>query len=233
MPDETPPAEDFILYPDKRKAVKALNKRMLFFMLPMLLFFFAFFGALYYGIPALIARHPGAPSPVALRARVPATFSFMLWVPWIFVVEAALLYPIMRRNIARQTKPIVILSRDGIHVDTYGTHIGLIRWDEIAEIRPYKLFYLFIGIVPKDSHLLAKRLPASSALLLRLNVLCIPLYKLFSQFIAPINIPEQNLPIPADELMQRIRAYQAAYRRPVAYDASQEGVWPPPPRPPD
>lgn len=231
MPDAPPPEEDFVVYPDKRKALKALNKRMLFIMLPMILFVFVVFDGLYYGIPALVARASGAPSPAVLRASVPATFSFMLWLPWLLVVEMAFLYPFMRRKISRQSKPIAVLSRDGIQVDTLGTHIGLIRWDEIAEIRPYKLFYRFIGIVPRDSALLAKRLPASSALLLRLNVWCIPLYKLFGRFVAPINIPEQYLPISGDEMLQRIRAYQTAYSRPVSYDAPQEGVWPPPPRP--
>jgi len=232
---DTTPAADYVLYADTKKSVNGLNKRMLFIMLPVVLLSFLFFGALGHGLT--IPRHgasggPAAPVHIALD---PAMAAFVSWVPWFLLAECALLYVVMARAHKKQTKPIVVLSPEGITVDTTATHIGLIRWEEIEEVRSYTLIYRYVGIIPRNTGALCRRLGGSRSWLLQLNAFCIPLYKLLGMFVAPINIPQVYLPITVDELTARIRAYQEAFALPAvpAYRAVPEttdgSIWPPPP----
>lgn len=148
--------------------------------------------------------------------------------PWFITALYAFLYLSVLIALRRQQLPIVILSPDGITVRTLGTQVGLIPWEEISEIRAYNLLYRFVGIVPRDSDGLCRRMGTIRALLLRLNSWVIPLYRLFGVFVAPINIPQEYLPITADELAARIGDYRASAPPPSAQRV-QTSVWPPPP----
>ncbi len=226
------PPEDYVLYADTKKSLTGLNKRMLFIMVPLVLLSFLYFGALAHQFtpppPVLPGQHIAPP-------RVSATAARISWFPWFLVAECVFLYVIAARSHKKQKKPIVVLSSEGIAVDTMATHVGLIRWDEIEEVRPYNFMYRYVGIVPKNTSALCRRLGAGRSWMLQVNAFCIPLYKLLGVFVAPINIPQVYLPITVDELTARIRAYQETYARPVvpAYGTvpvpHDGSVWPPPP----
>ena len=155
--------------------------------------------------------------------------------PWFLVAECTFLYFMSVRSYKNQSKPIVTLSSEGIGVDTQGSHLVLIYWDEIEEVRNYNLIYRYVGIVPKNLNALIQRLGMRRAWLLRFNAACIALYKPFGLFVAPINIPQVHLSISADELLSHIQHYQRVYSQSsIRHQPGQvfvtEGVWPPPPR---
>jgi len=228
-------AADYVLYADTKKSVSGLNKRMLFIMLPLVLLFFLFFGAMGRGFT--IARHRASGRPAASLhiALDPMMAAIVSWVPWFLLAECALLYLIMARAHKKQTKPIVVLSAEGIAVDTTAAHVGLIRWEEIEEVRSYTLIYRYVGIVPRSTDALCRRLGGSRSWLLQVNAFCIPLYKLIGVFVAPINIPQVYLPITVDELTARIHTYQEAYTVPPGFApqaapiVADGSIWPPPP----
>ena len=108
-------------------------------------------------------------------------------------------------------------------------------WEEIGEVRVYNLGYRYVGVVPRDAKTLYRRLGMRRSWLLWLNTACIPLYQLFGIFVAPINIPQAYLPVPADELAAMLHSYQVAYGHRSDEATPAEGTWPPPPtvpRPP-
>lgn len=225
------PTDDYVLYADTKKSLSGLNKRMLFLLLPIVVLSFIFCGVfahMFTPQPILPGQHNPPP-------QVSSTAAHISWFPWFLLAECAFLYVVMARSHRKQQKPIVVLNSEGITVDTTATHLGLIRWDEIEEVRSYTLIYRYVGIVPKNSSALCRRLGTGRSWMLQLNTFSIPLYKLLGIFVAPINIPQVYLPITVDELTARIRAYHEAYIRPVvpayqsvpiAYDGS---IWPPPP----
>lgn len=237
LSESTLPSEDYVLFADRSKSLSGLNKRMLFIVLPLVLLSFVFYGYFAHGF--LIPIHVNnSPHPVRhIRVQFdPAISFFFSWFPWFLLAECVLLYSLAARSYRKQAKPILTLSSEGIGVDTMGTHLGLIYWDEIEEVRNYTLIYRNVGIVPKNTAALRQRLGMKRTQLLRLNAGVIPLYKLLGIFVAPINIPQVHLPITADELLARIQLYQAAYshrtnRLPPSTGSSDiEGVWPPAPR---
>ena len=129
------------------------------------------------------------------------------------LIECIVIYAIMKQATLRQTQPAVVLSREGMKIHLIGHDIGLVRWDEIAEIRTYNLWpYRYVGIVPKDTPALCKRL-GKKATLIRANDWCLRwLYRPLRVWCAPINIPQQNLPITADSLLARIAAFEAGQK---------------------
>jgi len=228
-------ADGYVLYADTKKSLAGLNKRMLFFLLPLVVLSFVFFGAFSHGFA--IPRHgpSGQPAPALRVPFDPAMAAFFSWFPWFLLAECVFLYVVMARSHRKQKKPIVVLNADGIEVDTTATHLGLIRWDEIEEVRPYTFIYRYVGIVPKNTSALCRRLGAGRAWVVQLNAFCILLYNLLGIFVAPINIPQVYLPITIDELTARIRAYQEAHARAAAnaygtvLGTSDGNIWPPPP----
>lgn len=140
--------------------------------------------------------------------------------PWLIAVFYIVIYFTMVVALRRQNRPIITISPEGLTIHTVLTQFGLLRWDEIAEVRTYNLLYRFVGIVPRDPAALYRRI-GRRGLLLRLNSWCVPLYRLFGLFVAPINIPQEYLPVTADELAEWIRAARPG--------APKEGVWPPAP----
>lgn len=229
--EDTP---EFVLYADTRKSLRGLNIRTLCIMLPLVLAMFAFFGALTHGLTLSTPRHFGPAASVSVSLSAPPALSALFsWFPWFLVAEVVVLYIIVRRATLNQKKPAVRLTPEGITVYSLGMQLGLIRWEEIAEIRAYTFIYRCVGIVLRDIGAVARRAKASSALVLRLNQFFIPLYQAFGIFVAPINIPQVYLSLSADELLARIKAYRAAYAQALPRQTALPGVWPPPPIRPD
>ena len=188
------PTEDYVLFADRSKSVSGLNKQMLFFLLPLVLLSFAFSHYLASGFSVTI--HSKTPPYAARRVQVPyspTTNGILTLFPWLLVGECALLYLIMVRSYKKQKKPIIILSARGIEVDTSGTHLGLIYWNEIEEICSYTFIYRFVGIVPKNTTAFCQRLGMRCAWLVQMNLARILLLKPFGLIVAPINIPQLHL----------------------------------------
>jgi hypothetical protein len=229
----TLPTDDYVLYADQRKMSGNLNKRMLLFCVPLVLFLFAFCGILTHGLSVLDphSASPSGPTPLFVRTSSPAAV-ILGWAPWFVTAEVLIVWLIAGRAQRKQIKPLVVLSPQGISIDTTAQHLGLLTWDEIAEVRTYNLCYRYVGVVPRDTQALCRRLGTRRSWLLWLNAACIPLYKPFGIFVAPINIPQVYLPVTADELAATIHRYQAAYVRTPNWEAlpPSENVWPPPPR---
>lgn len=209
--------DSLIIYPDKRKMIRRLNMRGLCVLLPVavgLFVLFAFLRRLVF--PAF--SNPVHPVP-------PAIVTEFTLLPWGILVFYFAVYVTMLAVLQRQNRPLITLSPEGLLIHTVGTQIGLLRWEEIGEVRTYTFLYRYVGIVPRDPVALYRRL-GSRSLLLRLNSWCVPLYRLFGQFIAPINIPQEYLPMSADELATLIRE-----RRPLDPPPPvAAGVWPPAPQ---
>lgn len=205
-----------VILPDRRKMLRRVNLRAVFILLPVVVAIFALFAFL----GSLIAP----PRPPALEAEI--TF-----IPWFIFGLYATIYVAGVAAVRRQRLPIVTLSPVGISVQTMLTPVGLIPWDQVAEIRPYTMLYRYVGIVPRDLDGLCRRLGGRGALLIRANSWVAPLYDVFGLFVAPINIPQEYLPITANELADRIRDFRAARitRDLSPATPSTPGVWPPPP----
>ncbi len=209
--------ESLVIYPDKRKMFRRLNMRAVFILLPVVAGVFVLFAFLRRLIlPAI--PNPAHPVPPFIVTE----FTFL---PWCVLVFYFAVYVFTLAVLQRQNRPLITLSPEGLIIHTVATQIGLLRWDEIGEMRTYTFIYRYVGIVPRDPTRLYRRL-GSRALLLRLNSWCVPLYRLFGQFIAPINIPQEYLPMSADELARLIRDYRPLDLPPPA----AAGVWPPAPQ---
>ena len=230
----TPPAspsEDYILYADRRKMLVGFHRRMLLICVPMVVLAFAASGALGHRIPVPL-HHPYYPGPSFTWVRTPPLLNAILgWAPWFLFAEVVFLWLVVGRSCRRR-------QRDGAKANgSRPAHMGEMSWDEVGEVRCYTFLYRYVGVVPADTAALCRRLGPRRAWLLWMNAACIPLYKFFGLFVAPINIPQVYLPIPAEELASSIRSYQAAYGRPSAFGYGQstplepptEGTWPPPP----
>jgi hypothetical protein len=229
----TLPTDDYVFYADQRKMNGNLNKRMLLICVPLVLFMFALCGILTHGLDTL-SPHPSAHSghaPLFVRTSSPIVV-VLGGLPWFLTAEILILWLISGRAQRKQVKPLVTLSPQGMSIDTTAQHLGLLTWDEIGEVRTYNLIYRYVGIVPRDTQALCRRLGTRRSWVLWMNAACIPLYKLFGRFVAPINIPQVYLPVTADELAATIHRYQAAYARTPNWEAlpPSENVWPPPPR---
>jgi hypothetical protein len=162
---------------------------------------------------------PAIPNPAhPVPSFIVTEFTFL---PWCVLLFYFAVYVTMLAVLQRQNKPLLTISPEGLMIHTVATQIGLLRWEEIGEVRTYNFIYRFVGIVPRDLSSLYRRL-GSRSILLRLNAWCIPLYRMFGQFIAPINIPQEYLPMSADELAALIREHQPL-DPPLPAAA---GVWP-------
>lgn len=101
--------------------------------------------------------------------------------------------------------PALRINEDGIYDNASLGGVGLIRWEEIAEIFVYSLMgQKMLGIVPLDWPALLARQPRYKQALMNANA---------GVAEAPINIPQAILPMPVEELQEQILAYFSA--RPV------------------
>ncbi|MGO8670896.1 MAG: hypothetical protein ACLQVD_05990 [Capsulimonadaceae bacterium] len=219
-----------LVYPAVRKAVRNLNKRALFVLLPIAILAFVCYG---YRTNTLIGQRASllqqGASPLAggnLGASIRALdteIAVDAITPWVVAVLYAILYAITVRYLRKQAEPIITLTPEGIVINSQMTKIGLLLWDEVVDIRTYTMIYRNLGIIPRDISNLCSRLGSKRGALLRMNASVIPLYRFFGIFVAPINIAQNHLPVTADEMLDRINRYVAALPRHVP-----EGVWPPP-----
>jgi hypothetical protein len=207
--------DSLVFYPATRKAIRRLSLRFLL-LIPLVCGEFVFFHWMTQPL------HPPSYPPHHAAQSVPAFFILM---PWLLALFAVFAYFSQLISLRRQWRPIVTLSPEGITIYTLMTQIGLIQWGEIQEVRPYNLLYRSVGIVPFQLNALYRRVGFGPTLLLRMNSWCIPLFQMFGIFIAPINIPQEYLPISADELATHIQEYRAA----SLVRQAEPGVWPPPP----
>ena len=180
--------EPVTIYPATSKALRGARKRLLCIALPVNLTLFVMLSM----------------SPLPLDG-------FTNLLRWMLLAELPLLYFMMARKLAQQTKPIVSLSSQGITVNALWSRVGFLRWDEIKDVHAYSLGYRFVGITLNDPKTVYRRIGLKRSWILRMNGAVVPLYKLFRIRVAPINIPQEFLPMSADELTAQIQAYRDAY----------------------
>lgn len=180
--------EPVTIYPDTRKALQRLRIRLLCLALPIILITFAMLSL----------------SPVPLDG-------FTNLLRWSLLAEIPILYFLVSRKLTRQTKPILSLSSQGITVNTLCSRVGFLRWEEIKDVHTYSLGYRFVGITLNDPKTVYRRIGLKRSWMLQMNSLVAPLYKPFRIRVAPINIPQEYLPMSADELLAQIQAYRATY----------------------
>jgi hypothetical protein len=102
----------------------------------------------------------------------------------------------VRRLLSPQ--PAVVINREGIVDNASATGVGLVRWDEIAELCEYTFQnQTFLGIVPKNLDRVLERQPAWKRTALRANS---------ALGVSPINIPQAVLPMPVSELLREIQS---------------------------
>ena len=186
---EVPNVEEVTtIYPDKRKALRGLRIRCLCAFVPIIALVVVLFSV------AAVAGD--------------GVLSLMLWC---LLAEVPVLYLVMSRKIKAQTKPIVSLSSQGITINTTCSQIGFVRWNEIKNVHAYSLGTRFVGITLHDPKSVYGRVGLKRSGVMQMNELVVPLYKLLRIKVAPINIPQEYLPMSADQLLAQIEAYRAAY----------------------
>ena len=100
------------------------------------------------------------------------------------------------RRIARP-EPAVVINGEGIVDNSSLLSVGLIRWDEIAELREYQFKrQTFLAVIPKDADRLLARQPAWKRSAIRANL---------AIGAAPVNIPQSVVPVRISELLHEIR----------------------------
>lgn len=97
-------------------------------------------------------------------------------------------------------KPSVVVNDEGIYDNSSAVSAGLIRWDEISNLIINRIaLQKFVGIIPRDTDAIMKRLPAWKRALMVGNK---------SMSDAPFNIPQNILPIPCEDLLAQITSYR-------------------------
>ncbi|MGO8670892.1 MAG: hypothetical protein ACLQVD_05970 [Capsulimonadaceae bacterium] len=219
-----------LVYPATRKGLRNVNKRALFIRLPYAILVFVSCGfelAQLCGQRASLLRQSasafaGGPAPGLIHS-LDAEIACYAVCPWVIALLFVVTHVAMVRYLRKQADPIITLTPEGIVINSQMTKIGLLLWDELADIRTYNLIHRFLGIIPRDITNLCSRMGSKRGALLRANAFVIPVFRFFGIFAAPINIAQEYLPVTADEMLDRINRYVAALPRNVP-----EGVWPPP-----
>lgn len=102
-------------------------------------------------------------------------------------------------------KPAVIISEQGILDDSTATGAGLVRWEDIAEIRPYRRFlHKCIGIVPRDTNALLSTQGFGQRVRMKVDM---------AMGYPPISIFEIALPVSEERLLLLIGNYHNNERR--------------------
>ena len=180
--------EPVTIYPATSKALRGLRIRLLCFALPIILIMFAMLSL----------------SPVPLDGLTNL-------MRWILLAEIPVLYFFVSRKLKTQTKPIVSVSSQGITVHTLCSQVGFLRWDEVKDVYAYSMGYRFVGITLNDPKTVYRRIGLKRSWMPRMNALVAPLHKPFRIRLAPINIPQEFLPLSADEMAAQIVAYKFMY----------------------
>lgn len=101
-------------------------------------------------------------------------------------------------------KPALVVSDEGILDNASAVGAGLIRWDEVKDIRATSFgAERMLVIVPKDEAAILARQNLVKRLVMRMN-------KSLSGYI--VCIPGNILPMPCDELRDEIKHYWKAWR---------------------
>lgn len=101
-------------------------------------------------------------------------------------------------------KPAVVVSTEGILDNATALGVGMIRWDEIREVRATSVgTERMIAIVPKDEAVILARQNPVKRLFLRMN-------KGIANYI--VCIPESVLPMTREELLGELRRYRRIRR---------------------
>jgi hypothetical protein len=96
-------------------------------------------------------------------------------------------------------KPAVIINHRGIFDNASALSAGLVEWGEIDKVFIYEYYgQRCLGIVPLDVKAFLKRQPVFKRWLMKINMHLVE---------APINIPQNTLPIKVDELVLKILEY--------------------------
>lgn len=233
------PTEDYVLFADTSKSVRSLSKRMLITLLPIV---FLVSGLSYFFLTFSVPIHSVTPPYLVKHIRIASVVSPIIskvfsWLPLFVVAEFVVVYAVAVNLLRKQIKPIVVLNSDGIQINIMKSQIGPIHWHEIEEMHAYRFMgYQFIGIIPKSLREITQRMEKNLAWLLQVNAACVPLYKPFGIFVAPINVPMDRFSISTAELLAQLRIYQETYQEnanqfhPGLGLPAVEGTWPPPPR---
>ena len=100
--------------------------------------------------------------------------------------------------------PSVVVSAEGIVDNATALGAGMIRWDEVREVRATSFgAQRMVAIVPKDEAALLARQNPVKRLLMRMN-------KRLANYV--ICIPENTLPMTREELLEEIRRYRKLRR---------------------
>jgi hypothetical protein len=96
-------------------------------------------------------------------------------------------------------KPAVIINHRGVFDNASALSAGLVEWDEIDRVFIYEYYgQRCLGIVPLDVKAFFKRQPIFKRWLMRINLHLVE---------APINIPQNTLPMKVDDLLLKILEY--------------------------
>ena len=92
--------------------------------------------------------------------------------------------------------PAIIINADGIVDHASGVSIGLIPWDQIGEVREYRVQdQVFLSIMPKDLDALLETQPRWKRTAIRANL---------SMGAAPLHVPQAALGVRVSDLVREI-----------------------------
>ena len=92
--------------------------------------------------------------------------------------------------------PAITINAQGITDHASGLSVGLIPWDQVGEVREYRVEnQVFLGIFPKDLDALIKKQPRWKRSAIRANL---------KMGAAPVNIPQASLGMRVSDLVREI-----------------------------
>lgn len=118
-------------------------------------------------------------------------------------VSVSILYRVVKGSLVKPA-PAIIINAQGIVDNASGVSVGLIPWDQIDEVREYRVQnQVFLGIFPKNLDALLEKQPRWKRAAIRANL---------SIGAAPVNIPQASLDTNVSELVREIEQRLQARR---------------------
>ena len=118
-------------------------------------------------------------------------------------VAVSILYRVVKSSLVKPA-PAIIINAQGIVDNASGVSVGLIPWDQIDEVREYRVQnQVFLGIFPKNLDALLEKQPRWKRAAIRANL---------SIGAAPVNIPQASLDTKVSELVREIEQRLQARR---------------------
>lgn len=144
---------------------------------------------------------------VPTRHGLFARFIGLVAVAFFGAIAVSIFYRLVR------PAPAMIINARGIVDNASGVSVGLIPWDQIGEVREYRVQnQVFLGIVPKDLEALLEKQPRWKRAAIRANL---------SMGATPVNVPQAALGVKVSDLVREIEQ-----RRPrQASDAAPASPW--------